>query len=120
MHPVIFTIFGAVAFGVWTIFHKFASPHIDQVFGAIVVSAVAVLAGLAILIPRFDSAKLFTDSRGPLLAAAAGLAAFSIDYFVLKAYSGGLPVTIGGPIIIGGSIAVAAIIGFFWVRPFRL
>jgi len=31
----------------------------------------------------------------------------------LRAYGSGLAVSVGGPIIIGGSIAIAAIIGFF-------
>jgi bacterial/archaeal transporter family protein len=31
---------------------------------------------------------------------------------VLKAYATGLPISIGGPIVIGGSIAVATIAGF--------
>lgn len=42
----------------------------------------------------------------------AGILAFFIDFFALKAYAGGLPLTIGGPLIIGGSMAVATTIGF--------
>jgi multidrug transporter EmrE-like cation transporter len=57
--------------------------------------------------------KTYTDSKGFILLVLAGLCAFGIDFFVLKAYASGLPVTIGGPVIIGGSIAIATIVGFF-------
>jgi len=55
---------------------------------------------------------LVTDPKGVLFVVLAGLAAFLIDFFALKTYASGLPVTIGGPIIIGGSIALATVIGF--------
>lgn len=123
MNPLVFAILGAVSFGLWTVFHKLASPYINQVFGAIVVSAVAVVAGLVVLLPRLKQTELFTDYRGIIFLAFAGVLAFFIDFFVLKAYSGGLPVTIGGPIIIGGSIAVASVIGILLgdaVTPLKL
>lgn len=111
MNPITFAALGALSFGLWTVFHKLASPYINQVFGAIVVSAAAVVAGLIVLLPRLKQTELFTDYRGIVFLILAGVLAFFIDFFALKAYSGGLPVTIGGPIIIGGSIAVASVIG---------
>ncbi|MBI3384613.1 hypothetical protein HY030_00260 [Candidatus Gottesmanbacteria bacterium] len=42
----------------------------------------------------------------------AGICALGIDYFALRTYSSGLSISIGGPIIIGGSIAVASVVGF--------
>jgi multidrug transporter EmrE-like cation transporter len=41
-----------------------------------------------------------------------GIAAFSIDYFSLQAYSRGLSVSIGSPIFIGVSIMTASLAGF--------
>jgi bacterial/archaeal transporter family protein len=113
MSPVLFAVAAAVAFGFWTVFHKLASSYIDQVFGAIVVSFVAVLAGAIVLLPRLKETHLVSNPKGIYFLILAGLCAFAIDYFVLKAYSGGLPITVGGPIVIGGSIAVAVFIGFF-------
>lgn len=112
MSPILFAAFAAVAFGFWTVFHKFASTHIDQIFGAIIVSLSAVVVGAIVLIPKLKSIQLVSDSKGVYFAIAAGIMAFLIDYFALTAYSKGLPINIGGPIIIGGSIAVAAVIGF--------
>jgi len=112
MPSIGFAIFAALAFGVWTVFHKIAAPHINQVFGAIVVSFTAVIFGLAILISQLKGVQLITNPKGLFFLIFAGIAAFFIDFFALQAYSRGLQITVGGPIIIGGSIAVAAIIGF--------
>ena len=113
MSAVYLAILAAVSFGLWTVFHKVAAPHIDKVVGAIVVSAVAVIVGLIVLMPKIKSVHLFEDWRGIVFVALAGIAAFFIDYLALSAYGKGLPVSVGGPIIIGGSIALASIIGFF-------
>lgn len=112
MTAMMYAVLAAVSFGLWTVFHKLASPHINQLFGAIVISFTAVIAGILILIPQVKNVQLVTNSKGIYFVIFAGLMAFSLDYFVLQAYSKGLPITIGGPIIIGGSIAVAACIGF--------
>lgn len=112
MSAVAFAVLVAGAFGLWTVFHKLASPHINQVFGAIVVSFTAVVAGLIVLLPRLKTTSLVQDQKGVYFLVLAGIMAFGIDYFALQGYSKGLTVTVGGPIIIGGSIAVAALIGF--------
>jgi len=113
MNAVMYAVFAAISFGFWTVFHKLAAPHINQIFGAIIVSFSAVIAGAIVLLPRLKETQLVTNSKGVYFLIFAGLTAFAIDYFALQAYSKGLPITIGGPIIIGGSIAVAACIGFF-------
>ena len=126
MSAIVFAILAASAFGFWTVFHKLASPHIDQVFGAIIVSLTAVIAGVVILIPRFKTTTLIQDQRGVYFLVLAGIMAFAIDFLALQAYSKGLPISIGGPIIIGGSVAVATIIGFVlgdsitWIKIFGI
>jgi transporter family protein len=110
---IIFAILGAVVFGLWTVFHQKAAPHIDQLFGAIIVSLTAVILGAILLLPKLKSTILFTNSKGILFAVLAGVMALFIDYFALMAYSKGVPISIGGPIIIGGSICLATVIGFF-------
>src|SRR3989344_7644489 len=113
MSPIFFAVFAAIAFGFWTVFHKFASAHIDQIFGAIIISLSAVVLGIIILVPRLKTTELVSSPTGVYFVIDAGVIAFFIDYFALTAYSKGLPINVGGPIIIGGSIAVAAVIGFF-------
>jgi bacterial/archaeal transporter family protein len=120
MSAIFFAIFAAIAFGVWTVFHKFASPYIDQVFGAVIISLTAVVAGALVLIPKLKSTELVSDPKGIYFLIGAGIMAFLIDYFALTAYSKGLPINVGGPIIIGGSIAVAAVIGFMLGDPITI
>lgn len=112
MSPIIFAILAAVTFGLWTIFHKLASPYVNQVFGAILVSITAVLFGSIVFFSELKEGHLYSNPKGILYLVLAGVSAFFIDFFALKAYSKGLPITIGGPIIIGGSIAIAIIVGF--------
>ena len=113
MAPIIFAVLAAFSFGLWTVFHKLAAPHINQVLGAIIVSFVAVLFGLLSTILQPNQFRFEANQKGLLFVALAGVCAFLIDFFALKTYANGLPVTVGGPIIIGGSIAVAVVIGFF-------
>jgi uncharacterized membrane protein len=114
MNPgIIFAIVAAIAFGVWTVFHDRAADHINYLFGAIIVSATAVIVGLIFLLPKIKTTALYSNPKGLLFAALAGLCALVIDFFALKAYGSGLSISVAGPIIIAGSVAIAAIIGFF-------
>ena len=117
MNPIIFAIFAAASFGLWTVFHKLASPYINQIFGAILVSFTAVIFGGIIFLLNMKGTQLYSDPKGIFFIILAGIAAFFIDFLALQAYSKGLSLTIGGPIIIGGSMAVAVIIGFLLGEP---
>ena len=110
---ILFAIIAAIAFGAWTVFHQQAASKVDYLVGAIIISLTAVVLGLILLLPRIKTTILFSNAKGILFAALAGVCALAIDYFALKAYGSGLAVSVAGPIIIGGSIAVAALIGFF-------
>ena len=113
IHPgIIFAVVTAIAFGIWTVFHERAADHINHLFGAIVVSLTAVLVGLIFLLPKIKTTTLVSNPKGLIFAALAGVCALAIDFFALKAYGTGLEISIGGPIIIGGSVAIAAAFGF--------
>ncbi len=121
MHPgIIFAFIAAASFGIWTVLHQQAADKINYLFGAIVVSFTAVIAGVIILLPKIKETVLYSHPKGILFAALAGICALVIDIFALKAYGAGLPISIGGPIIIAGSIAIAAIIGFSLGESFTL
>lgn len=109
---ILFAIAAAAFFGLWTVFHQLAAAHVDKIFGAMLVSLTAVILSIPFLLMNWGPAKWSTDPRGIVFLVLAGLCAFGIDFFVLKAYATGLPVSIGGPVVIGGSIAVATIAGF--------
>lgn len=81
------------------------------------VSFTAVIFGGVIFLFNMKGIQLFTDIKGIIFIVLAGIAAFFIDFLALQAYSRGLSLTIGGPIIIGGSMAVAVAIGFILGEP---
>jgi transporter family protein len=110
---LLYAIIAAVGFGVFMAFEKQASTHLNELFGAILVSAVAALIGMLIFIPQIKGSQLVSSGKGWLLIGVAGLGAFIIDYFSLLAYAKGLSISLGGPIIIGGGIAVAVLVGLF-------
>lgn len=120
VNPVVFAVLAATSFGLWTVFHKFASTYVNQVFGAIVVSLTAAIFGGIIFLFRTKGTQLYSDPKGLVFIILAGIAAFFIDYLALQAYSKGLSLSIGGPIIIGGSMAVAILIGFLLGEPITL
>ncbi len=110
---IVFAIIAAVVFGAWTVFHQQASHYINTLFGAIIVSLTAVILGLIFFLPKIKSITLYTNPKGILFAVLAGFCALGIDFLALKAYGSGLQISVGGPIIIAGSVAVAAFVGFF-------
>ena len=50
MNPILFAILAAGSFGLWTVFHKLASPYVNQIFGAIIVSLTAVIFGAIVFL----------------------------------------------------------------------
>jgi bacterial/archaeal transporter family protein len=120
----IFLAFACAAlFGVWNVLHAAASRHINSVLGAAIV-AVASLVPAAIFSVRLLSSGPVQLSRAGIgFACLAGLCAFFIDYLALRAFSSGLEVSVGGPIIIGGGIMIVTLIGILLgdaVTPMKL
>lgn len=112
MNSILFAVLAAISLGVWTVFSNKASDQVNQALGAVIISAVAVVFGLFLFLLQKKSGGVLPSKSGLIFILVAGIAAFLIDYFTLKTYNSGLSITVGGPIIIGGSVALAAIIGF--------
>ena len=118
MAPVVFATLASLSMGLWVVFNKLAAGHVNQLLGAILLSVTAVaIGGTVFLLQGPPAARLVTSPKGIIFIALAGAAAFSMDFLGLTAYSRGLPITVGGPIIIGGSIAVATLLGFSLGEP---
>lgn len=113
MTAIFLAIIASIFFGILSASKKIASPHINQILGAILLSCFAVLFGLIILISRLKEIELTWNSKGIFFILLAGIAAFCVDFFGLKAYSSGLPVSIGSPIIVAGGVTIASLIGIF-------
>jgi|SRR6516225_403221 len=114
MSAVFYAVIAAVAAGFYSYFQRLASPNVNQLFGALAVSAAALAIAALFLVPQLGRIRLFTNPAGMSsmwFLLGAGAAAFSIDYFTLQAYSKGLPISVGAPIGIAGGVETAVVIG---------
>jgi len=111
MSAVFYAVIAAVAAGFYSYFQRMASPSVNQLFGALLVSATALAIAALLISSQLQRIQLFTNPVGIWFLLGAGAAAFSIDYFTLQAYSKGLPISVGAPIGIAGGIATAVVIG---------
>jgi bacterial/archaeal transporter family protein len=112
MNAITFVVIAALAAGSYNVLQRIAAPGIDQAFGALLIALVATAVSLAVLALTRGHRPLYTDPSIFLLIALIGVAAFSVDYFLLQAYSRGLSLSVGSPIFVGISIATATIAGF--------
>jgi uncharacterized membrane protein len=115
MNPLYYAILAAISFALWTTFHKLAAPHINQTLGAVLVSFVAVILGSFFILAKQQNVLSSWNNTGLFFIFLAGLSALCLDIFVLQAYAKGLEISVGGPIIIGGSLAIAILIGIVFL-----
>jgi transporter family protein len=108
---IYFAVVAALGMGLWNVFVSNASRQMNPILGAVICELTAVTVGALILLPVLKSGPVQFTPRGTVLVMLAGLSVLSADYFALKAYNSGLPVSIGGPIVIGGSILVVSLAG---------
>jgi bacterial/archaeal transporter family protein len=111
MNAIIFAVIAALAAGLYSVLQRVTAPHVNQAFGALVISLMAAAISLAVLLATRDGRPLYADPGIFWWLALVGLAAFSVDYFSLHAYSRALPLSVGSPIFIGGSIMTATLAG---------
>jgi|SRR5690625_2067946 len=107
----------AFMFGMYNVFIKLSSSHIEAVLGAVVLQVVAALIGVALLIYlKFTGAHIFSTPKGVSLAVGAGLAIGIVEILTFFIYGRGLEVAVGNPLIIGGSLVVTTGAGILFMR----
>ena len=114
MNPIYYIIVVAISGGFLGFFHNRSSLYINPAFGGILISLIAVIVGSIIFANTENNIEfLKVNSTGLMFIFGAGICAFAIDFFSIKAYSMNLPITTGAPITIIGSVLVASMLGFF-------
>ena len=108
---LLFVIIGALGTGLWNVFISAASRQMHPLLGALITELTAFAAGTLIFLPVRSSGFPKVPARSVLLCMLAGLSVLAADVFILKAYKQGLPVSVGGPIVIGGGIVVVTLAG---------
>jgi bacterial/archaeal transporter family protein len=108
---ILFVAVGALGTGLWNVFISAAARQVHPLVGAVICELTAVAAGTLMLLPVLGSGFPKVPFKAVVLCMLAGLSVLLADYFILKAYKQGLPISIGGPIIIGGGIVVVTVVG---------
>jgi transporter family protein len=110
---IVYVIIGALGTGLWNVFISSASRQMHPLLGALITELTAFSAGALIFLPILSSGFPRVSFKAVVLCMLAGLSVLMADFFILKAYKQGVPISIGGPIIIGGSIVVVTLMGLF-------
>jgi len=107
----------AFMFGMYNVFIKLSSSHIEAVLGAVVLQFVAAFIGLALLIyMKLTGANIYSTPKGISLAIGAGVAIGLVEILTFFIYGRGLEVAVGNPLIIGGSLVVTTGAGILFMR----
>lgn len=108
----------ALMFGLYNVFIKLSSDHINPVLGAVVLQFMAAFLGLGLLLylRGTGDAVLKVSSRGVWLAVLAGIAIGLVEILSFFVYGRGVPVAVGNPLIIGGSLIITTGVGIFLLR----
>jgi bacterial/archaeal transporter family protein len=110
---VFYVIIGALGTGLWNVFISSASRQMHPLLGALITELTAFTAGALIFLPVVSRGFPKVSLKAVGMCMLAGLSVLLADFFILKAYKQGVPISIGGPIIIGGSIIVVTLMGVF-------
>lgn len=109
--------FAALMFGLYNVFIKLSSSHIEAVLGAVVLQFIAAFVGLSLLLyMKFNGSAIYSSPKGLGLAVAAGVAIGVVEILTFVIYGRGLAVAIGNPLIIGGSLLVTTGAGVLFMR----
>jgi transporter family protein len=110
---IVYVIIGALGTGLWNVFISSASRQMHPLLGALITELTAFSVGALIFLPVLSSGFPRVSFKAVVMCMLAGLSVLLADFFILKAYKQGVPISIGGPIIIGGSIVVVTLMGLF-------
>ncbi len=116
--PIILITLAAVMFGLYNVFIKLSSSHINAVLGAVVLQFVAAFIGLALLIYQQtgSSEPIVYNRIGIALAVGAGVAIGLVEILTFVIFGRGVPVAVGNPLIVGGSLIVTTLVGVVLLR----
>lgn len=115
--PILLLFLAALMFGLYNVFIKLSSDHIQPVLGAVVLQFVAALIGSGLLYHLYRTGTtLHVSARGVGLAVAAGAAIGLVEILTFMIFARGVPVAVGNPLIIGGSLIVTTTIGLVALR----
>src|SRR3989344_4311176 len=114
----IFLAFTTAAFlGIYSFFIKISSGYINQIAGAVILQAVAILVGgIGFLILKFTGNVIEISNKGILYAILAGLFIGLAEIATFFLFKKGITLSAGLPIIIGGSVIFGSLLGVLFLK----
>lgn len=117
MNWILLAVLTAVLYGAYNFFIKLSSGHINQIVGAMILQIVAALVGASILLYlKLTHATFAISSKGVTYAVIAGVMVGLAEIASFFLFSKGIPASTGIPIIIGGSVIVGAALGLLFLK----
>ena len=118
MNWLLLALLGAFCFGAYNVFIKIASGYIHEITGAVILQFVAAFAGLGVLLYlKFRGNEVIEISqKGVYYSILAGLCVGGAEILSFIVFGKGVPASTGIPIIIGGAIVVGAVIGVLFLK----
>ncbi len=118
MNWLLLALLGAFCFGAYNVFIKIASGYIHEITGAVILQFVAAFAGLGVLLYlKFRGNEVIEISqKGIYYSILAGLCVGGAEILSFIVFGKGVPASTGIPIIIGGAIVVGAVIGVLFLK----
>ncbi|SMB99227.1 protein of unknown function DUF6 transmembrane [Hymenobacter roseosalivarius DSM 11622] len=117
MNWLLLAVITAFCLGFYNFFIKLASGSIHQVAGAVLLQLVAAAVGGMLLLYIKSTRQVVSVSQtGVLYSCLAGLSVGVAEILTFYVFTKGAPASVGTPIIVGGSVAVAAVLGWLVLR----
>lgn len=117
MEWLIFGILSAVSFGFYNFFTKLASDKFSFSIVLMLTSGVAFLVAIiTTIILKFNGSSLVFSKNYLTFPILAGLFTGFAEIFYILMFSKNAPLSIGNPLVVGGTVAVAVILGVLILR----
>ncbi|WP_133272745.1 EamA family transporter [Hymenobacter radiodurans] len=117
MNWLLLAVITAFCLGLYNFFIKLASGNIHQVAGAVLLQLVAAaVGGFLLLYIKATRQPVSISQTGVLYSCLAGLSVGIAEILTFYVFTKGAPASVGTPIIVGGSVAVAAVLGWLVLR----
>jgi transporter family protein len=117
MNWLLLAVITAFCLGLYNFFIKLASGSIHQVAGAVLLQLVAAMVGGFLLLYIKSTRQVVSISQtGVLYSCLAGLSVGVAEILTFYVFTKGAPASVGTPVIVGGSVAIAAMLGWLLLR----
>ncbi|GAB2468233.1 hypothetical protein GCM10011375_30480 [Hymenobacter qilianensis] len=117
MNWLLLAVITAFCLGLYNFFIKLASGNIHQVAGAVLLQLVAAaVGGFLLLYIKTTRQTVSISQTGVLYSCLAGLSVGVAEILTFYVFTKGAPTSVGTPIIVGGSVAIAAVLGWLVLR----